>query len=1346
MSRSRPNIGSESPAAASLRVLPSYADRSGVEIPPVGPARGTDLTGYASTLLQAHILAAPNIDDTNCRAIEGAILFLDIVESTALTDSFAVHGPAGAERLGVLLDVYFGAVFRTIDAHGGDVIRIDGDSVFALWQPEPGTLAPAARAAAAAHALRQDLRGWTIDGETLLRQRIVVTAGALTVLSLALPGEQRIFLLAGEPLRGLRDAVARCAPDEVLLQADIDAPREAALAVTLFPVARHAEPDESRLRAFLPRVIVDRSTAGQTAGLAEFRSLSAVFVHLPSVQADAAAGTVLQAAAVAIQNALLPLGLAIWDLLEGDKGVVLKVVTGLPPFARDNNATAAVEAARRIQHALSDIGLSSSIGVATDRTFCGEVGSTARREFTTIGPVMNNAVRLMQMGDAAILCDEHTAGAAGEHFQFEPAIAVQVKGKPRPMLARRLLGRIEQPRRLPDRSAIFGRQAEREVLDDCVDRLEAGEGSFVVVEAEPGAGKSCLLSYLWDLAASRGHRVLVGAAEAVEQQTSYYVFRAILRQSFERAGVQLSAADMGGAVTQLLHGSPLAEHAAILEDIIPLGLPKPTRAPQLSTAARRDFIAELTAELLCRQAASPTVLLIDDVHWIDPSSAHLLGSLSRLLPGLLVAMTSRLLDANTPTHVRALVASRGQRLTLGRLDGASIAGILRETLGAATVPQRLVRFVQARAEGLPLYAEQLVLVMRDQGLIAVSEDGLRLTMNLDGQAEIQTLRDVIISRIDLLPPPEQGLLKLASVIGRNFDLELLGHLYSKAPATASLDRMIASLSGAGLLERDANQGVFRHILLQQEVYELLPYAQRRVLHRRAAEALERNHGVEIEPQFAALAVHWERAGEPAHAAQYRMRAASRAFDRFAHLEAVEQLKAIEQMGGHETLLATNVERAEYARIRGVASHELSDFAEARRWLEECAARRGLSVGGTRPAMIAGVCREVVTQAMMRSGLWRRSPPRLAERDRLLAHIHMRFAEHSYFRGDALALLYSTLVALNRAERADARAELIAACGGVAIGLGFAGRHGLARFYRDRAIAIGAAAEPGDRGLSFLLAAVYSFAAGDWTSVLSSCLAGATLYEQVHEHFRYCSCHILAGFARLAIGDLAGAERDMTCFGADAEAIDNAPVRSWALCGLALLALLRGNAPETAVARIAAALDEQLPPGDRLLCLGLQAAALLRAGDPVQALRVSGEALALMERYPPTSSVAYHSVTAVAATYLALERRQEAMEGTGRAIRVLEGFAGRVRIGRPLAAWMAGQYALLHDADQHTAAKHWERGVTLAEALTMPIEEALCHRGLARLGGCHDPAGAHGAHGAHLLNQHAARPWLEAGLA
>lgn len=1339
------------------------------------------LQGFASNLLYQELADGDDAEGFRFRDIDGIVLFVDIVDSTSMTDLVAASGPDGAERLGDVLNDYFRCVINIVLAHGGDVVGIDGDAAIALWRAAGSTSTPAVSAARAAIGLREVQLHWPVQPPASLRHRVTLVAGKFTSVILSGNSGRRFHVLAGEPLRTISAISHEVEPGEVIVDDAVS--QMLGAAAKLEPIGSHGEAMHAATRldalvdtgpadrgpapgpiplswstpkSFLPRVVVARGQSDLVAWLTEFRAVSLIYVRLSAPELpDGSAQARLQTMFEVVAKAAEALDVEILRVVANEKGVIALIVCGLPSFGSESNAAHAVGIAERIREDASKLGIPHSLGVATGRVFCGLVGNAARRDYVLNGPVMNYGARLMQAADDDVLYDAETARAASGRFAFSPAEEISVKGRGRPLAVHRLSQAFAAPAHSPaGQKALVGRDAEYAELTR---GLGSGEGGLVVLEGEPGAGKSRLLQALREAAERSRHTTIVAATHVIERATPYYVFRNFVQQLLREPGDRepVSPPLLRTRLHEALAETDLIEKAALIEDVMPLGLPSSELAAQIKGAARQAGIEDIIVALAARRMADRApLILLDDLHWIDALSADLLLALARRLPRLLIVVTSRPFDATEAPHGGRVIQRASRRIPVTRIDSKGTTQIICDLLNVMSVPRRLVDFVYGQSQGLPIHIEQLVLSLQEHGLIEAREGKCLVhASDLRAAAVPQKLRDLVVGRIDHLGQADQLVAKVASVIGRVFDMDTLRAIYPLPSEARSLEMSVRRLALAGILEPasggDSAAHAFRHVIIQEATYELLSYAQRRSIHLHLVEQIERRRAEALEPHYSELAHHCEHAGETARAVEFRLSAASLAVLRSANDDALMHVERADRLARTARLALTDAQRSTFAFLRGEALHALARFGDAEGYFRECMRLNRIKRPETPLQMRLSTIRQLARQAAHRVGLMRTPCDEVTrQRERLSALLHTRLAERAYFMCQSTELEHDTLAALNQAEKVGAVSETIGGYGALAIGLGTTRLHALGRYYRQRAIdeskRVG---ELRDQGFARLYGAVYSLHTCDWDEARTLLQDGAKLFERLGDRFRRQSCRAVLGYIAMAAANYREARAILSEFGWDAEGAETNAVRIWLLAGQSALDMLEGRPPAAAVRRMEAVRELVLYPAERHLCDGVAAAARLRAGDIEGARRGADEALQNLAAGFCTMGSAYNSVSSVAAVFLELLEQSQA-DGkrddglharTAEACRAVSAYAARTRICRPRAHVLEGRFALA-SGRQSRAIRQFRRAQGWARRLQMPLEEALGHLGLAQALPDNAAREHHYEQGMSMLDGLGARPW------
>ncbi len=1317
-----------------------------------------------------------------------AVLLVDITGFTALTERLDGEGPAGAEILAGIVNVTFGAVIDEVRATGGDVGGFAGDAVVGLWPADAAEPGPAIRAALrCGHAVQAAIGSAPAPEGVHVRARAGVAVGEIWTGTVGgVEGAWR-YLVAGAPVVESGIAASRAQPDQVV--ATVDA--AVAAAVSWEPVdERHAlieatalagtgdsrgsaPPDvppsldsvgdattradaspplleDARLVPYLPRELVARIKAEPSGWLAEFRRVTAVFVAIADLDYTADdALEVVQSAVAAAQSAIEHYGGSLNTVVAEDKGTMIVAGWGLPDRTHEDDAVRAVQAARAIVEAQTALGLRAGAGVATGRAFCGLRGNAARREYAILGDVMNTAARLMQAAHGDVRTDAATARAVEARLPMEALATMAAKGKATALPVFRPLpagpaatARTAQARPRPLRQELVGRDAEWAILAGRLDALRStGRGGVVILEGEPGIGKSSVLGQL--VRASGDIRCLLGESDAIEQATPYYVWRRPLLDLVE--GQVLDAARLEAAVMALLADDPaLAERAPLLDAILPLEMAQTARTASLESEVRADAVRDLVVHILARASReAPLVIVLDDAHWMDSSSWSLALSVSRRVPGVLLVLATRPMSDPIPFEYGRLLDEPGAvHVPLEPLGADAALTLVRGDLGADDLPPEVAAFITERAEGNPFFSVQLAFALREAGFLLIEGESARLAPGITSLAALDipaTVQGVITGRIDRLTPAEQLTLKVGSVIGRLFRFRILSDVH---PLEADAERLKDHLDHSGRLDLTTLGApepdlayLFKHVITQEVAYDLLVYAQRRPLHRAVAEWYERHAG-DLEPHLPLLAHHWGRAEETDKALEYLERAAKQALGQHANIEALRSLDQALALDAAKGNPAGPERRARWERWAGIAMVKTSRYRQARDHFETSLRLRGSALPSGRVGLGLALGRELVVQIGQRLRMPRlpadRGGPALE-----LSETYRHFTEVSYWANDLPAMVHAMLRTLNAAGPAGDSKELVGALTNIRFLLGLARLRTLGRFYKRLSDSTGArVGDPDADAYAVFIEAILGIVEADWERARADAERAAGLFKTIGDRMRWHTCFSLIGFAYLHQGWFDRArpyfEEGLRSIGPDGAR----QARIWSLGALLATELARGEVVAEHVDTLEGLLGPDVYLSDEIWVRGLVAQARLRAGEVEAAVGHARAALPLIEHFPPAS---WHTYLGTAKTAEVLLDRWR-MDGGGasawsrdarRAVSGLKRFARFNPDASPRAALLEGHGAALAGGVD-AANRAWRRAARLAAKHNMPYDRALALAALAAAQPLDDPRRRRGLAEALLL--------------
>jgi len=1005
--------------------------------------------------------------------------------------------------------------------------------------------------------------------------------------------------------------------------------------------------------------------------------------------------------------------------LEKHIGDALLTVFGAPASHEDDPARA-VHAALAMQERMHAINrrrrpgtpeLHLHVGINTGLVVMGpSLDAQEQAETIVIGDTVNTAKRLQEAAEAGqILVGEATYTATEHDFDYRELRPLAVKGKQGRIAAYRCLRRHAVRVEHPIRSDLVGRERELGALLGAVERLEQRRGGLVVVSGEAGLGKSRLVADA-RLHAPDRVRWLAGRALPFGRTISYWPFVEIIKSD---AGIVDEDPDAERWAklerrVEMLFGEQADELLPYLAALLALE-PRRELAEQVrhqSGEARGRQIFRASRRYFERLAdEGPLALVFEDWHWADASSDELLRHLlplaqrSALLFCCLTRPDGPRLPGGIEIKMSALTAEQTERLACNLLD-------------LDDLPLRVRDALYRKTEGNPFFVEEVVRSLIDLGAIVRDEatGGWQAQVPVTEVALPETLRGVIMARVDRLDENVKEPLRLAAVIGRTFYDRVLRTVARDA---YDLDESLAELRALDLIRVESTvpelEYAFKHALTRDAVYESILHRRRAELHRRVATCIESLFDDRIDEFLSLLAYHYAESEDWERALHYVLAAGDRAGAMAADSEALVHYRR-----AHEECLRIfgsgwePLKRAQLERKMGEALQRRGDHQEADEFFQRALRHLGSPYPDTRFRIRLAIVAQLLRQAghrivpMLAVRREAEIDPVVAERTE---NYHLMSWLHYFVDREKMVL--DAVMQLNVSERHGHIVGMSRGSDGAGIISDVIPLPRIATYYHRRAVELAQRSDdPTALALAYLgLCAHDHCVLGRWDDALRHAELSAEIYRQAGDVRGWgVSRRMLSAFLAYR-GDFARAVDTASEIVNVAEDAAHPQVLGWGLHALGIALWRAGDLPE-AHARLEQAIAVLRSVPDHraaVMAIGDLGHCLLEEGRVEDAVPQLEEARTLMTELGLRGFSCTPVATALAEAYLAVAERaapadrRAALRKARRASRAARRQAKIDTTSLPAAYRMQGTYCWLRGR-RRRAARWWRRSLAVSEKL------------------------------------------------
>ncbi len=840
-------------------------------------------------------------------------MFIDISGFTRMTETLMTGGEEGAEILSDILNRLFTDLENAVYGYGGFISTFAGDAFTAIF-PEDEKSHVVRDGFASAFAIQavfhNHCKQHTKFGDFEFEAKIGLSHGLVEWGIVG--GEDKAYFFRGQAIDACAAAEHHAVAGEIRLHPDLNFDILAdQVELTLEAEGFHrliglANPPESRpihlvdipgqvAESFLPESVCNFNAMG------EFRNAVSIFASISAFDPAGFPITALSSLVTLMFRRIKQFGGYFNKIDFGDKGCVALCVFGAPT-AYERNLDRALDWILAVKSDLlsmsTDAPLIIKMGVAYGAGYAGIIGGPGRCEYTVIGDVVNLSSRLMVKAPAyEVWVSEAVFARVNHAFDLQKQGEHVFKG----MVAPQSVYRLDSKKVRAEKhfsGQFVGRTAEIAAVENAFKPLWRGQsGGVVHIYGEPGVGKSRFVFELKQRFPAAQWLFLPcdGIIRKPFNPLDHFFYRFFQQSAGQTPEKNRKRFEIGyNLLIQAAHDPAIRAELTRLKSILAgfLGLPNPGELyEQLDAKLRFEntlyAFKEVFKAISLRQ---PVIIELEDMQWIDDVSRQAFAVICRNIedfPICVLGIGRYFDDRKKP---RLQVEATPVEIDLNTLPEHEVTLFINSRLEGTATPE-LLRSLSEKTQGNPFFLEQTIQYFRETGLIRPTQINPAMwELNTAVAVSIPaTITDLLIARIDRLSDRLKQITQTASVIGKEFDVQLLSDVILALDANAETDLKIMLHSG-----EDENlwtilaelRGIFNHALLQNTAYHMQLTQRRRDLHKIVAECIERL-APNLEKVYADLALHYERAEVDDKAREYLKKAADYSKDRFENEKAIE---------------------------------------------------------------------------------------------------------------------------------------------------------------------------------------------------------------------------------------------------------------------------------------------------------------------------------------------------------------------------------------------------------------------------------------------------------------------------
>ena len=580
------------------------------------------------------------------------------------------------------------------------------------------------------------------------------------------------------------------------------------------------------------------------------------------------------------------------------------------PIAHENDAERAIRFGIAMRNAVTQLDLNigeklnTRVGIASGHVVIGHlIGGGISQEHTVTGETPNLAARLEgAAGVNEIIIADNTRQLIGDFFELTQLDPMTLKGFREPVTTWKVLNEKTITNRFKalrgeHTGVMHGRDDELLLLKMGWKKANSGIGQSYIIFGEAGIGKSHLVESLLNEVESDNALVVHLYCSPHHPDSALYPVVQFFTQILQRSGEENSKTPLTILENHLTDLSFYSdERLALLSSLLNIDCSSKVEDLSYTPGVQKEKTLTLIGDYLATLSVQkPLLVITEDLHWIDPTTDNLLGSISEMVESaaIMLVCTSRpSFQPSWHTYPASVTT-----LALQRLPASFVSDIINGVTQGKSLPAALVKQIADKSDGIPIFIEELTRSVLNMDVLEDRDGKYVMTKSMEDIGVPTTLHDALISRLENSPEIKQTA-QVGAVIGRDFNPDL--HAAVTQMNEAETQTALAELMETGILAKKVTQYIFKHALVQDAIYQSLLKNQRQLYHGRIADILERDFEELAIREPEIFALHNEHAGRFEKAHHYLMQAGGLAMSKAAVLEALNYYeRALELINKHK---------------------------------------------------------------------------------------------------------------------------------------------------------------------------------------------------------------------------------------------------------------------------------------------------------------------------------------------------------------------------------------------------------------------------------------------------------------